>query len=159
MPLSKEERQHLDAAQGFLELGMFLDADAELDRIDPYSRHPPEVLKVRVQVYLSLKKWDLVQVVAKKLADYDPSESKWIAIWTEALRKTGAVEPAKAILLDAVERLPNSGRLQYELACCECLQGETEVAKARLKHALKIDPSLWVSALEEPDLERILDSL
>jgi hypothetical protein len=108
MPLPKEERQHLEAAQGFMELGMFLDADAELDRIDPYSRHLPEVLEVRVQIYSALKKWELVQVVAKKLADYDPSEPKWIAIWTEALRKTGAVESAKAILLEAVARHPDS---------------------------------------------------
>jgi hypothetical protein len=46
-----------------------------------------------------------------------------------------------------------------ELACCECLQGQIEVAKARLKHALKIESSLRMAALDEPDLEAIWDSL
>ena len=75
MPLSEEEQQkHIDAAQGFMELGMFLDADGELERIDPFCRHLPEVLEVRVQIYSALKKWELVEVVAKKLADYDPED-------------------------------------------------------------------------------------
>jgi hypothetical protein len=36
------------AAEGFLEVGMYLDADAALDDIDSYCRHLPEVLAVRV---------------------------------------------------------------------------------------------------------------
>jgi tetratricopeptide (TPR) repeat protein len=155
MPLSEREQIHLDAAQGFLELGMFLDADAELDRIDPFCRQLPEVLEVRVKIYSALKKWELVQVVAKRLADYEPEEPKWIAMWADALRKTGAIESAKAILLDAVERHPKCPLLHYELACCECVLGEIEVAKSRLEHAVKLDPSLRLRALDEKDLEGI----
>jgi hypothetical protein len=49
------------------------------------------VLEVWLSIYLALKKWQLVEVVAKKLVDTDPSESKWIMIWAEALSKTGSV--------------------------------------------------------------------
>src|SRR5690349_8106893 len=97
MPLSEDEQIHLDAAQGFLELGMLLDADAELDRIDPFSRHLPEVLDVRLQIYSALKKWELVQVVAKRLWDSDADEPMWAATWADALRQTGVIESAKAI--------------------------------------------------------------
>ncbi len=155
MPLEEEEQIHLHAAQGFLELGMFLDADAELDRIDPFCRHLPEVLEVRVKIYSALKKWDLVQVVAKKLWDNDPIEPKWVAIWADALRQSGAVESAKAILLNAVEQHPKSALLHYRLACYECVLGQVEVAKTRLEYALKLDLSLRMEALEEKDLERI----
>ena len=61
MPLEPEEQQHVTAAQGYVELGMYLDADAELDRIDPDVRHLPEVLAVRVQIYDALEKWELMQ--------------------------------------------------------------------------------------------------
>ena len=44
MPLSPDEHIHLTAAEGFLSLGTYLDADAALGDIDPYCRHPPEVL-------------------------------------------------------------------------------------------------------------------
>ena len=155
MPLSEEQQTCLEAAQGFLDLGMFLDADAELERIDPFCRHLPEILELRVQIYSALKKWELVQVVAKKLADYEREEPKWIAIWADALRQTGAIESAKTVLLDAVEHHPNYPLLHYRLACYECLLGEIEVAKARLKYAVKLDPSLRMLALEEKDLEEI----
>ena len=39
MPLEPEGQKHLTAAQGYLELGMFLDANAELDEIDPDERN------------------------------------------------------------------------------------------------------------------------
>ena len=44
---------------------MFLDANAELEKIDPEVRHVPEVLAVRVQIYRALKKWELMQIVGK----------------------------------------------------------------------------------------------
>jgi len=51
MPLSPDENIHLIAAEGFIGLGMYMDADAALDDIDPFCRPLPEVLAVRVQVY------------------------------------------------------------------------------------------------------------
>lgn len=46
MPLSSDQHIHLAAAQGFIQLGMWLDADAALDDIDPYGQDAPEVLSV-----------------------------------------------------------------------------------------------------------------
>jgi len=51
MPLEPEDQNHLTAAQGYVELGMFLDANAELDELDPGVRHLPEVLGVRLEIY------------------------------------------------------------------------------------------------------------
>lgn len=65
MPLEEREQRHVTAAQGFVELGMFVDADAELDRVDPFCRNLPEVLEVRARVYSALKRWELLEVVAK----------------------------------------------------------------------------------------------
>ncbi len=49
---------HLQAAQGWLELGNHVEADAELDNIRPELRAHPEVLKLRWQVYAAAKKWE-----------------------------------------------------------------------------------------------------
>ena len=56
MPLVENDLKHLTAAQGYVELGMFLDANAEVEEIDPEVRHVPEVLEVRVKIYRALKK-------------------------------------------------------------------------------------------------------
>lgn len=93
MPLEEEEQRHVTSAQGFLELGMFLDADAELDRIDPFCRHLPEILEVRVQIYSALKKWELLAAVTKRLWAIT-DEPAWLAEHANALRQSGAIDSA-----------------------------------------------------------------
>jgi hypothetical protein len=47
MPISPPDLQHITSAQGYVELRMFLDANDELEKIEPEHRHLPEVLAVR----------------------------------------------------------------------------------------------------------------
>lgn len=67
MPLSAEDLKHITAAQGYVELGMWLDAHAELEEIDAEARHVPDVLEVRALIYRALERWELMQVVANQL--------------------------------------------------------------------------------------------
>ena len=68
MPLEPPDQQHWQAAVGYVELGMFQDANDQLEKIDPFNRAAPEVLAVRLSVYRGLKKWKLMQQIAKRLA-------------------------------------------------------------------------------------------
>ena len=65
---------------------MYLDANAELDEIEPEQRHRPEVLALRVSIYEALKKWELMEAVAKALALHDPDDVRWAASWAYATR-------------------------------------------------------------------------
>ena len=56
VPLEPPDQQHWQAAAGYVELGMFLEADTELDKIDPFNRAAPEVLAIRLAIYHGLKK-------------------------------------------------------------------------------------------------------
>lgn len=156
MRLGENEQKHLTAAEGYLALGMPLDADAELDRIDPFCRHLPEVLELRCQVYRALENWELMRTVAKRLVDHEPENVQWMVWLAFSTRHAVSVESAKSILLEAVERHPNAAILHYNLACYEAVQGDVEVAKARLQHALKLDPSLRMQALDDPDLKAVV---
>ena len=154
-PLESEDQNHLRAAQGHAELGIFHDANEELEKIDPEIRHLPEVLAVRVQIYTGPKKWELLQVVAKKLADHDPDEVHWSISLAYATRRAESIDAAKLILLEAVERHPKEPMLHYNLACYECVLGEVEVAKARLRHAFKLEPRMRMMALDDEDLRGV----
>lgn len=72
MAFDPNDQRQLTATQGYLELGMPLDADAELDEIDPEQRDVAEVLVLRVRIYSALQQWELMQAVAKVLAQRDP---------------------------------------------------------------------------------------
>ena len=70
MPLEPPDQQHWQAAVGYVELGMFQDANDQLEKIDPFNRAAPEILAVRLGIYHGLKKWELMQEIAKQLADF-----------------------------------------------------------------------------------------
>jgi tetratricopeptide (TPR) repeat protein len=158
MPLDPEEQLHLDAAEGFIHLGMYLDADAALDDIDPFSRHLPEVLAVRVKIYRALEKWELMQVVARKLTEYDPDDVQWWLSWADATMKAESVEAARLILVTALDVLDHAG-LHYDLARYECLLGNIEGATSCLKRCFDLAPGWRLRALEDPDLEPLWQSL
>lgn len=159
MPISPKDQTHLTAAEGYIELGMHLDADAELEEIEPELRNQTEILQFRVLIYCALRKWELMQTVAKALSLRDPENPQWSVSWAYATRRVDSIEAGRLILLEAVERLPEAAILHYNLACYECLLGDVEVAKARLRHAFTLEPRYRERALEDQDLQTVWDSL
>ena len=153
MPLSTEDQKHLTATQGYVELGMWLDANAELEEIDPEVRHFPEVLVVRVKIYRALEKWELLQVVAKRLALYEPDSVEWTADLAESARHVESLDAAKRILLDAVQRHSDIPVFHFMLACVNCKLGEFDAAKRGVQRAIEIDPRYRGVTLEHEDLE------
>jgi lipopolysaccharide biosynthesis regulator YciM len=77
MSLEPPDQQCWKAAVGYVELGMFQEANDQLENIDPFNRAAPEVLAVRIAVYHGLKKWELMQEVAKRLAEFQPNDIQW----------------------------------------------------------------------------------
>src|SRR4030095_373212 len=77
VPLEPPDQQHWQAAAGYVELRMFFEADTELDKIDPFNRAAPEVLAIRLAIYHGLKKWELMQEIAKRLSEFQPDDIQW----------------------------------------------------------------------------------
>jgi hypothetical protein len=157
--LGEQGSRRLTVAEGYIELGMFLDANAELEDMDPEQRDRSDVLALRAKIYSGLKNWELMRTVVRILALRDPDNIHWSVQWAYATRRAQSVEAALLILLEAVERIPTAAILHYNLACYECLVGDVAVAKARLKHAIKLDPRYREKALEDEDLRAVWDSL
>ncbi len=159
MPLPADDQRHLTAAEGYAALGMYLDANAELEQIDAEVRHVAEVLAVRLEIYRGLERWELMQTVAGRLAAHDPDSAQWSISLGYATRRAQSIEAAKLILLEAVERHPQEPILHYNVACYECQLGDIGVAKARLQHAFKLEPKCRLMALDDDDLAPLWDSL
>jgi tetratricopeptide (TPR) repeat protein len=159
MPLEPPDRQHWQSAVGYVELGMFADADSELENIDPFNRAAPEVLAVRLAIYRGLKKWELMQQVAKRLKEFQPHNVQWTISLAYATRRAYSTDIAMEILLDAKAKFPKEAAIPYNLACYYCQLGEMEKAKRYLKQAFEIDSSWRMSALEDEDLRPLWDSL
>ena len=159
MPLLPDDQRHLTAAEGYAELGMYLDANAELEEIDAEVRHVAEVLTVRVSIYAGLENGVDQVPLEEHVVLHDPENAQWSISLAYATRRAQSIEAAKCILLEAVERLPGEPILHFNLACYECQLGELEVAKARLAHAFELEPKCRLMALDDDDLAPLWDSL
>jgi hypothetical protein len=69
-PLEPSDSLHVQAAQGWLELGNHIEADAELDNIDGPLRAHPDVLKERWEIYAAAKKWEAALDIAAAIVHY-----------------------------------------------------------------------------------------
>ena len=149
MPLEPPDQQHWQAAVGYVELEMFQDANDQLEKIDPFNRAAPEVLAVRLAIYHGLKKWELMQEIAKRLADFQPDDVQWITSYAYATRRAESIPAAKEILLNAEPKSPTEAIIKYNLACYSCQTGDIETAKNYLKKAFEIDSSWRLNALND----------
>ena len=159
MPLEPPDQQYWIAAVGYVELGMFQEANDQLENIDPFNRAAPEVLAVRIAVYHGLKKWELMQEIAKRLAEFQPDDIQWTISLAYATRRADSIQAAKEILLNAESKFPKEPIIKYNLACYCCQLGESEKAKNYLKKAFEIDSTWILRALEDEDLRPLWDSL
>ena len=154
MPLEPEDEKHRIAAHGYMNLGMFDQAEAELEQIAPDTQHVPEVLLLRRALFSEMKRWDAMAVAAGKLVECEPSEPNHFVQFAHATRQAESLKAARDILWRAEARHPNDGRIQYDLTRYEAQLGNIETAREHLKRALAAgDNRLKWFALTEPDLQ------
>jgi len=60
----KEIQSHLQAAIGYLELGMVEDAANEIECLPQEHKNSSPVLGVRLEIYRTANQWSLMEVVA-----------------------------------------------------------------------------------------------
>ncbi len=146
---------------GWLELGNYVEAEAELDHISPQLRAHPDVLSVRWHVYALAKKWEGALDIAATLVQVVPEEPEYWLHRSFALHELKRTQEARDFLLPVVDRFPDHALIRYNLACYECQLGRLPQAKAWLEKAFALgDPTqLKLTALDDADLEPLWASI
>ncbi|MDB6169162.1 MAG: repeat-containing protein [Verrucomicrobia bacterium] len=153
-------RRHLEFAAGYLELGMLVEAMEELEAIHADDRLSAPVMRLRADLYLQARQWDLLLAVSQELTRQHPDDERGWIHSAYALRELDRVVEAKAILLEAEPRHgPVSGLLHYNLACYHCLLGEIPEAKTRLAIACRLSAGWRKAALDDPDLRAMWNEI
>ena len=147
--------RHLQAALGYLTLGMHQDAWDELENLPPELRTDVAVLELRIQIYQLLGKWEPARILAESLALKFPENPIWWIHWAYSLRREKNVREAQGVLWHAVQIHPVFAPIVYNLACYACVLGQMEDARSLLERAFLLDPNFKATALDDPDLEAI----
>lgn len=151
------DRIHVDAAQGWLGLGNWREANEELDRIPPRLRAHPEVLKVRYAIHAKAEQWDLALEIAQDLSAALPHNSFGFVYSAYALHRLNRTEEAYQMLRPVMERFPEDVSIRYDLACYACKTGNLKDAISHLERAIDLAATrdIRLKALDDPALEKL----
>jgi|ERR1035437_359842 tetratricopeptide (TPR) repeat protein len=148
---------HLQATQGWLELGNHVEASSELEKISPCKQRHPDVLNVRWEVCAAARNWEAALEIASALIRLDAQDPLGWVHRSYALHELKRTADARDNLLRVVEKFPDNATMRYNLACYECRLGRLDQAKAWLEKAFEIGDAkaMKIAALDDPDLAPI----
>lgn len=160
--LEPPDSLHLQAAEGWLELGDHLEANEELEKIEPELRAHPDALEIRWQIFAKEMKWEACVEIARSLTNLAPDRPYgWVHL-AFSLRRAqgGGLETALATLLPVVTKLPKIWMIPYNLACYCAQLNRLDEAQMWFKKSMEIDEqTVKRHALDDPDLKPLWDSM
>jgi len=156
-PLAPPDCHHLNAAQGWLGLGDFVESQAELARISAANTGHFAVLDTRWQWCAAQRQWAEAYLVAESCVRQHPDEAAgWIHLGYAARRcPDGGLELARARLGPAADLFPGEPIVPYNLACYAAQLGKLDEAWTWFETALARGDlkSLRAMALADADLQ------
>jgi tetratricopeptide (TPR) repeat protein len=151
------DKRHFEAAEGWLGLGNWQEANDELDHISPQFRGHPEILGVRFQIYAKADKWEYAVEIASAISDLlpdNPFGHFHLAFSLHELKKT---KQAYEVLVAVLDKFPTEHLIRYNLACYSCQLGNLKEAYQWLEKAIDLagKEDVRQTALDDPDLEQL----
>ena len=152
-PVDISHARRLLATEGYIELGMYAEAAAEMGELDPAYFALEQTLILQLCVYAGLQRWKEAHELSTALGQQDPQNPQW-AIWSaSATCRLQSVEAAKGILLRALVDHPDNANIHYNLSCYETRLQHFHKAQRHLARAIQLDPRFKVVAIDDADLE------
>lgn len=139
-------------ARGYMQLGMFREAMAELSAITGEEARHPEVRTLRVALLQASRQWRPLRKLAGELVAEEPCEVDWWIIWAYSTRRAAGLAAATKILARAEKIHPDDATIQFNLGCYACQSGDLKEAASRVARAVLLDKAFLESAREDPDL-------
>lgn len=154
------DQRYLEAAEGWLELGLPLEASAELAKITPTLQDHPAVLELRWHIFAKEKKWEACVAVANASIRLQPERSDGWVHRSFALHEMKRTQEALDQLLPVADKFPKVWLIPYNLACYASRLHQFDEAQKWLNRALAVDKkSAKHAALDDEDLQPLWDKL
>lgn len=149
----RQEVRHLIAAEGYIALGLYGEADEELRQVDPWHLARTPTLLLKLCVHAGLQQWDLVHEIALTMATYDAQNPCWFVWLAAATSRVRSVTAARKILLDALKLHPENPNIHYNLSYYEKQLGHVRLARHHRGRAFELEPRYEAMAKEAQDHE------
>jgi tetratricopeptide (TPR) repeat protein len=155
LALEGADARHFCAAQGWLELGSHIEANAELEKITPANRTRVNVLHLRWHIYAKAGQWDACLDLGEALVKLAPSAPQGWINRSVALHVLNRTQDAFDLLEPAAELFSGEWLVRYNLAAFACNLGRQEEMLVWLGKAFKVGNAraMKLMALDDPDIE------
>lgn len=150
-PMSELFRS-IEAAEGYLVLGMAEDARACLQKLPEDLGSHISTMPCRLKIQRQMGNWAAAGAIAEVMAGKFPEDPVWWLEWASCIREVEGVESAQWVLSQAVRVHPHTPSILYNLACCTCVLGKVATARRLLGMAFGLDPGLEAEARGDADL-------
>lgn len=151
-PHSPDTHRALEAADGYLFLGMPTEALQEFGSIPGTERRNAPVMLAEIRVLLHLKNWKHAEKLSAKGGNLHPDEDEFTVQRVFALHQLEKGDEAFRVLLSAPEWIRRTGILHYNLACYEARLGDLKAARRCMDAAIEINSAIKKNARTDPDL-------
>jgi predicted Zn-dependent protease len=159
--LEQRDKNAVEAAEGWLGLGSWKQAEAELQGIAPNRRWHPDVLKARWHIVVARGQWVAAGQIARAICTVAPDiPFGWVSL-AYAAHKLNHSGEARNVLLSVVNDFPLESSLRYDLACYACHLGRLGEAWYWLQKAMQLPHSEKLDKLArcDPNLKALRQAL
>ena len=159
LTLTNRTKQHsfetyraLQAAEGYVYLGMFREALKELDAIPAAEQEESDVMIARTRILLHLQRWTGAVRLSARGEKLHRDEDEFTVQRVFALHKLNKGEEAAQGLDAAPSWLRRTGILHYNLGCYEARWGNFTRARDCVEAAIELNSAIKKNAHQDPDL-------
>lgn len=142
----------LQAASGWLELGIADEALTELERLPMEARSQREALELKLAAQMVDQAWNSASDTARLLCLKAADEPVFFLRAAFCLHETGDTLAACNWLLRGPKSLFDLAIFHYNLACYLWTLGEAKRARSHLQQAITMDESFLEAARDDRDL-------
>jgi len=146
-------------AQGYMELGLFEDARAELVALPKQAWERADVLETWVLCQMGEQRWEEALEMSRRLCEMQAREPGGFIHAAYCLHELGRTEEAMELLQNGPRSLRTKAVYFYNLGCYCAKLGRVDEAKRLLEKSFEIDNGLRRVAKKDPDLAELRSQL
>lgn len=151
-PHSPHTIKAMQAAEGYVFLGLFREALKELDVISSTEQESSDVMIARIRVLLFLRRFTSAARLSARGETLYRDEDEFTVQHAFSLSQLDKGEEAKEVIDGAPEWLRRTGIIHYNLGCYEARWGSIKNARQCVQAAIKMNAAIKINLKQDPDL-------
>ncbi len=149
---SQETYKALQAAEGYVFLGLHREALKQLDEVESGDHENSDVMIARIRILLQLGRFSTAARLSAHGENLHSDEDEFTVQHAFALHQLDKSDEAAKVIQCAPEWLRRTGILHYNLGCYQARWGDIQTARQCVTAAIQINAAIKKNMKQDPDL-------